>query len=215
MSKAERIDRIRNELYSEDELLRKLPEIDAIHDEELREKTINLFMRGCPDYFWERPSSSTGKYHSPDERGLYGNWLHVKRVFATYCDISESWVELGIITPYQKQEGKVAALYHDVMKYGWPSDQNEHTVNDHDLIAADMARHVGGFNEPICAMLEQHMGPWGEGPIPDTKNALLLHTADKIASREKNDIGVYFPAEELLEEWPDIKVIDYEEGEEI
>jgi len=207
------VDRVRNSLYSKEELLRRLPEIDAIYNEELRETVIRTFMDGCPDYFWERPSSSSGKYHSPDERGKHGNWLHTKRVFAEYCNISESWVELSAITPMQKEEGKAAALVHDMMKYGWPSEQNDHTVNNHDRIAADVALHIGNMPNSVVRVIAAHMGPWGEGPNPETSAELLLHTADKSASRRDNDIGVYFPADELLDKWPDIIVEDVEDGE--
>jgi len=215
MSKGERVDRIRNTLRSEEELLRRLPEIDAIYDEDLREGVIRTFLDGCPDYFWERPSSSSGKYHSLDEIGKHGNWLHTKRVFAEYANISESWVELGEITPMQKEEGKAAALIHDMMKYGWPSEGNDHTVNNHDLIAADVAANIGGMPDSVVRLLATHMGPWAKGPNPETPAELLFHTADKSASRRENDVGVYFPAEELLEEWPDITVVEVEDGESI
>jgi len=88
MTKGERVDRVRNSLHSEEELLRRLPEINAIYDEDTRDSVIRTFLKGCPDYFWERPSSSSGKYHSVDERGKYGNWIHTKRVFAEYSNIS-------------------------------------------------------------------------------------------------------------------------------
>lgn len=207
------MDRIKNSLHSEEELLRRLSEIDAIYDEDLREDVIRTFMRGCPDYFWERPSSSSGKYHSVDERGKHGNWIHTKRVFAEYCSISESWVEMGIITPYQKEEGKAAALVHDMMKYGWPSEQNDHTVNNHDEIAAEVALHLGEMDDDVVRLIATHMGPWAAGPEPEKPQELLLHTADKSAAREKNDIGVYYPAEELLDEWPDLTTDEVEDGE--
>jgi len=215
MTKGERVNCIRNELQSEEELLRRLPEIDAIYDEKIRDSVIRTYLKGCPDYFWKRPSSSTGKYHSVDERGKYGNVIHTKRAFAEYCNIAESWVELGIIKPIQKEEGKAAALIHDMMKYGWPSEQNDHTVNNHDLIAADVAENIGKVNPEIVRLIKAHMGPWGEGPNPNSKNQLLLHTADKSAARKENDVGIYFPTDEMLEEWPDLTIAEVEEGEAI
>jgi len=213
MSKGERVDRIHNSLWDEDELVRRLPEINLIYNERLRDGVIRTFMKGCPDSFWERPSSSSGKYHSRDEIGIYGNWIHTKRVFAEYCNISESWVELHRIDPIDKERGKAAALIHDMMKYGWPSEQNDHTVNRHDLVAADVARNIGEMPEPVVGLIEAHMGPWGEGPNPRNAGELLLHTADKSAARRHNDIGIYGPAEELLEEWPDLVVEELEEGD--
>jgi len=206
MEKAERVDRVRNSLGSEEELLRRLPEIDEIYVDDVRDSVVRTYMDGCPDYFWERASSSSGKYHSVDERGKYGNWIHTKRVFAEYCNISESWVKLEIITPEQKEEGKAATLIHDMMKYGWPSDQNNHTVRDHDLVAASVALHIGDAREDVVKQIATHMGPWGEGPNPETSQQILLHTADKSAAREKNDVGVYFPADELVDEWPNLTV---------
>lgn len=215
MEKGKRVDRIRNSLDSEEELLRRLPEIDAIYVDELRDDAIRTFMKGCPDYFWEEPSSSSGKYHSVDERGKHGNWIHTKRVFAEYCNIAESWVELGAITPRQKEEGKVAALIHDMMKYDWPSENDGHTIRDHDKVAADVAMNIGDVEDSVVRMVASHMGPWGKGPNPQSKNELLLHTADKSAARKDNDIGIYFPAEELLEEWPDLTIAEVEDGESV
>lgn len=206
MTKGKRIDVVRNSLWTEEELLRRLPEINQIEDEGLKAGVIRTFLYGCPDYFWERPSSSSGKYHSIDERGEYGNWLHTKRVFAEFCNLAESWVKLGVITEQQVEEGKAAALIHDMMKYGWPSEQNEHTIQNHDLVAAEVARDIGGLPEEVCEIIERHMGPWGKGPDPEDGIALLLHTADKSAARASNDIGVLDPADEIREEWPEVTV---------
>lgn len=210
MQKAKRVDRIKNTLWTEDELLRRLPEIDYIEDSELRDGVIRTFLKACPDDFWILPSSSSGKYHSVDERGKYGNWIHTKRVFAEYCNLAESWCELGIISPREMEEGKAAALLHDMMKYGWPSEQREHTTDHHDEIVAAVAWHIGELPEGIVEVLATHMGPWGQGPNPESNTQLLLHTADKSAARASNDIGIYEPSEEILEEWPDITV---DEGE--
>lgn len=215
MEKAERVTCIRNSLWSEEELLRRLPEIDAIYDEDIRQSVINTFMDGCPDYFWERPTSSSGKYHSPDERGKHGNWIHTKRVFAKYVDISESYWEAGEISTEQRESGKAAALIHDMMKYGWPSENNEHTVNNHDIIAANVAKDIGDCSPEVCDLIRGHMGPWGEGPLPKNDRQWLFHFADKAAaSTDEDDLAVYFPSEEILDEVPDINVIELDEENE-
>jgi hypothetical protein len=207
------VDRIVNSL-TEDELLRRLPEIDAIYDEELRNCVIRTFLDGCPDYFWERPTSSTGKYHSPDERGKHGNWLHTKRVFAAYCNLSESYLKAHKITERQREAGKAAALLHDMMKYGWPSDNNEHTVNNHDVIAAEVARHIGDCPNEVYLLIHGHMGSWGEGMMPENDRQWLLQLADKSAAGvDEDDLAIYYPAEELLDEWPNLQVIDHDSDE--
>lgn len=215
MNKAERVNRIKNSLWSEEELVRRLPEVDAIYDDEIRSAVVQTFINGCPNYFWERPGSSTGKYHSPDERGRHGNWIHTKRVFAQYCNLSESYLEGHEITERQREAGKAAALIHDMMKYGYPSEGREHTTQEHDLIARDVAKHLGGVPEEVQELVEAHMGPWGEGPLPSNDRQWLLHYADKSAAGIKeDDLGVYYPAEELLDECPDLNVIEVEEGDE-
>ena len=43
----------------------------------------------------------------------------------------------------------------------------------------------------------------------------LFHTADKSAARESNDIGIYYPADEIVDEWPEITIVEVDEGEAI
>lgn len=213
--KAKRINRVKNSL-DEEELIRRLPEIDAIYDDEIRSATIRTFVDGAPPYFWERPTSSSGKYHSPDERGAHGNWIHTKRVFARYCNLSESYVEAGMMTEWEREAGKAAALIHDMMKYGWPSEGNDHTVDNHDVIAASVARHIGDCPTEVYLLIHGHMGPWGEGMTPENERQWLFHLADKSASGiDEDDLAVYYPSEEIVEEVPDINVIEHEDGESI
>jgi len=207
--KAERITSIRNSLDSVEELERRLPEVTLIEDDEIREKTIQCFIKACPDAFWERPTTSTGKYHPEDERGVYGNWLHTKRVFIQYANLSETDVEMGTLTEWERDCGKSAALLHDMMKYGWPSNNNEHTVSEHDIIAAEVARELGGLPDEVYNMIHAHMGPWGSGKEPETHNEILLHRADKAVSPDWSTIGVYEPSDELIEE---LNVVGYDDN---
>lgn len=199
MDKAKRIDGVKNSLDSEEELLRRLPEIDAIYDPEVRDATIDYFIRAVPDYFWERAASSTGKYHPPDESGEYGTWLHTKRVFYEYANLSESMLELHLITEEERACGKAAALIHDTFNYGWPSDNRDKTTSEHDVIAAAVANYVAGLPRETVHLVHKHMGPWGEGDLPQTWNEMCLHLADKSAAATNHTQGVYYPAEELKE----------------
>ena len=209
MTKAQRVNRVKNTLYSEDELLRRLGEIELIDDNDIRDATIRTFMDGCPDYFWTAPTSSTGKYHSDDECGEYGNLLHTKRVFAEYCNISDSYVEAELITEQAQECGKAAALIHDMMKYGWPSQRSEHTVSNHDLIGEDVAIHIGECPRLVGDLVAAHNGPWADGPTPSSPHEWLFHTADKSASGIHEDSrAVYCASDELLEEWPEVHIIE-------
>jgi len=205
--KAKRINRIDNSLSNE-ELFRLLPEINLINDETIRQHTIQTFLYGCPDYFWTRPTSSTGNHHSPDESGEFGNLIHTKRVFVEYDNIVESYVEADVLTEWQADCGRAAALVHDMLKYGWPSEQNSHTTTDHDCIAGAVARHIGGLPDECARLIEAHNGPWYDGPTSDTQHEWLFHSADKSASGVPEDIrAVYYLPDEVRKMWPEVPVI--------
>jgi hypothetical protein len=212
VEKANRIASVRGPVNSEEEVRRRFPEVDAIYHDELREKTIEYFMRATPAYFWEKPSSSSGKYHPPDERGKHGLWIHSKRVFATYAHISESLTEMQLIDEYERNCGKVAALIHDTYQGGWPS-QNDTFASDHDVIAAAVANYMIGMPDEVVHIIHSHMGPWSAGKEPETKNELLFHMSDMSSAASNHTPGVYFPAEELTSEWPDLQTIEVEEDE--
>lgn len=182
MTKAQRIDRVKNTL-DEETLVDRLPEVELIIDDEIREGTKLAFLDGCPDYFWERPSSSTGKYHLEDERGKMGNWLHTKRVFTTYLVVSRTFLELGQISDWERECGKSAALLHDMLKFGWPSDRESHTVNDHDIIGSDVAAYIGKLPDEVCRLVDRHNGPWAEGGTPRSANELAFHLSDYVAAK--------------------------------
>jgi hypothetical protein len=212
-AKAKRITEVKNSLDSVEEVRRRLPEVDAIYDDEIRESVIDYFLHCCPDYFWERPASATGKYHPPDESGDHGTWLHTKRVFATYSNLSESYAEMQIITEHDRNCGKAAALIHDTFNYGWPSDNRDMTTSKHDVIASSVAAYVGDLPEETVHLVHSHMGPWGEGKTPVDEHERLFHLSDMSAADSNHQPAVYYPAEELEKEFADLKVIEVEDGE--
>lgn len=215
MGKAARIHRVKNTL-TEEELLQRLPEITTILDEELQQKTTETFLKGCPDHFWERPSSSTGKYHAEDERGEFGNWIHTKRVFVTYLVVSRTYLAQHLITDYEREAGKSAALLHDMLKYGWPSERREHTSNRHDVIGSNVARDIGGLPEQVWGPIHAHNGAWGEGITPSSDNEQILHMADYVASKPVlGNPKMWNPTEEMSKMYPDIETISDDELEDL
>jgi len=211
--KAKRISGVHNTLYDEDEVRRRLPEVDAIYNDEIRNLTIEYFLSACPDYFWERPASATGKYHPPDERYEHGTWLHTKRVFATYASMSESYVEMRKITEYERNCGKAAALIHDTFNYGWPSDSRDMTTSKHDVIAAAVANFVIGMPEEIIHLVHSHMGSWGSGKTPETNHERLFHMSDMSAAQSNHTPDVYYPSEELINQFENLDKIPVSEEE--
>jgi hypothetical protein len=207
MNKAERIDRVQNTL-TEEELRRRLPEVSLLMDQDVEKATVRSFLKGCPDYFWELASSSTGKYHAVDERGLHGNWIHTKRVFVAYLALSRTYLEQGLITELEREAGKSAALIHDMLKYGWPSQNREHTASDHDIIGSDVSRYIGGASEATWSPIHAHNGAWADGKNPETDFEQILHLADYTASKPVlGNPKIWNPADEILDEFPDIETL--------
>lgn len=214
MDKSCRINEVRGPVDTEAEVRRRLPEVDAIYDDELRELTIEYFMKATPAYFWDRPASLSGNYHPPDESEERGLWLHTKRVFAAYVNLSESFAEMRAIMPEDRNYGKVAALLHDTYQGGWQSEPGEY-AEDHDVICSRVAKNIVGMPDGISQLVSAHMGPWGSGKTPETNNEILLHMADLCAADQSHTPAVYYPAEELQEQFPDLREIIVEEDERI
>lgn len=186
-----------NDLDKE-ELLRRMPEIERIENDFYKSYTINAFLEGCPECFWELPTSSSGKYHPKDEIYEHGNWLHVKRMYATYENMSRSLVECGLISDEEREAGKCAALIHDMFKYGYPEAEGEHTVDYHDVLGAAYVRQFTELPEEVAKLIETHNGAWHCGPTPRNVHEWIHHMADMAAAQRGTNTAIYEPTEELL-----------------
>lgn len=191
---------------TQEELLRRMPEIDEMDNGFYRSFTIDAFLNGCPEYFWELPTSSTGKYHPKDEGGKHGNWIHTKRVFSTYQDSADSLINAGVIDENDKQAGMAAALIHDMFKYGYPEQEGKHTIKYHDVLGAAYIRQFSNLPDKVARLVNIHNGAWHVGPTPETQHEWLFHQCDMIAARRKNNMAMNGPVAEELNEVSDMIV---------
>jgi hypothetical protein len=191
-----------NDLDKE-ELLYRLPEIDKMSGF-YRSFTMDAFLTGCPEYFWELPTSSTGKYHPKDESGEHGNLIHTKRVFSTYEDSSRSLVQAGVIDENDQEAGMAAALLHDMLKYGYPEQEGEHTIKYHDVLGAAYIRQYTNLPEKVARLVNIHNGAWHVGPTPETQHEWLFHQCDMISARRNNNMAINGPVPEELTEASDM-----------
>lgn len=145
------------------------------------------------DYFWIVPASSTGKYHPAcdlGEGGLARHCIMVSRVAADLCykdNLSQHVTDLA----------RFAGLFHDVKKCGDAAANNNSTVWEHPLLAADFLKNIlleyNVRDDDITLIVNavaSHMGRWTESEYSDVKLPApvsgfdnLVHTADFIASR--------------------------------
>jgi hypothetical protein len=170
----------------------------------------------CPEYFWDCPASSTGKYHPKSHSKKHGLWLHTKKSFTVYEDLSDSWLEQGLVSQYEVNCGRAAILLHDLLKYGEPGDSEDwqrptHTVSNHDRLASNLLKREMGLPDEAVACVDSHNGPWCRGKSPEDALEMLHHVADMVASRRRIDgIAVYKPCKELRNQFTDLRECDLE-----
>lgn len=180
-------------------MLRRLPEINKIEDDKLREQVINIFLQHCPDYFWTIAASSSGKYHPPDTRGRHGLWLHTKRSFQALEDLARTEVELGHIEEEDLDYGRAGILLHDLFKQGLPPRDEYETQDDHDRVASRYLGRKADLPDAVLGCIDSHNGAWYEGKEPENELEKLHHRADYISSRKAAWFDVLDPCEELQE----------------
>lgn len=186
----------------EEEIERRLPEINLIDDEELRDETLDALQRGVPEYFWEVPATSSGKYHNPYARRRHGLWIHVKMVATAFERKAESYVKRGVLTEHEADCVRAAILLHDMLKYGHEYEDGDGTAKNHDLLAGQWLRRNTDLPAEVVKGVEQHNGDWYAGPAPDGPVGEAVHQSDMIASTENITCGVWKPADEIAEKYP-------------
>lgn len=185
--------------FDEAEAVVRLPELDDIGDDELREQAISA-VQSMPDYFWTAAASS--KYHPPEHRVRHGLWLHTKRVVTAFERTADSMVKQGHLSKYDVDMGRVACLLHDMFKYGEPPTPVQSTVRDHDVIAARWVREATDLPDAVGGAVEAHNGPWYHGKNPSTHLEQMVHVADMTASDPNVHIAVKDMHPILEEQFP-------------
>lgn len=191
----------------EEEVRRRLPEVNLIEDGDLREDVVDAIRRGFPDYFWDVPATSSGKYHHPYARDKHGLWIHVKMAFTAFERKRESYVKRDVLTEFEADCVRSALLLHDMLKYGLQHEEGDPTADNHDLLAGQWLRRNADLPDSVIRGVECHNGPWYEGPTPEygaEPVADIVHMCDMDASTANITCGLYEPAEEIVSKYPDI-----------
>ena len=178
---------------------------DTIENDDIREFAMTV-AECIPDYFYQVPASSTGKYHptyAVTTHGLYKHTLALVKFINWFFEIeslSEKW------TSRERDLVRVAGMMHDSFKSGSQAEyeKNKYTKHEHPIIAANVIRKYKGCGiisdneiETIAVAIEAHMGAWCTSsrsniilPKPKNKYQKLVHLADYLASRK--DIEIKF-----------------------
>ena len=151
-----------------------------------------------PDYFFEVPASSTGKYHPKFSLGDGGLLRHTKTAVRIAYELLNNPCIGDKYKDNEKDLMLIALTMHDSVKSGIPKEQ--YTRFDHPLLASklikDNKEKLKNMKDSdiklICRVIESHMGPWNTHPytkeevlpVPKDKYENFVHMCDYLASRK-------------------------------
>lgn len=157
----------------------------------------SLFIE-LPDYFFEEPASSTGKYHPSYTNGKGGLVRHTKAAMRIAIELLRLEMYQSI-APYQDYI-LIALMLHDGWKHGLLKEDgsyNPYTKAEHPAVCAEwlMAQTDLADVETlklIADMILTHMGQWNMSyrsgavfaPKPTTMLQCFVHLCDYLASRK-------------------------------
>lgn len=160
---------------------------------------LKLLVSDLPDYFFEIPASSTGKYHPSFASSEHGLVKHTKAAVRIAYELLNNEL-LNNFTDDEKDLIIMALVLHDGLKSG--KIKERYTKVDHPLLSASFIKeHKGKLSltndeiDLICNMISSHMGIYNKDfngnevlPIPKTKYERFVHMCDYLASKKFLDI---------------------------
>ena len=170
-------------------------EIDYIKNQTLKADLCYL-IDGLPDYFFEVPASSTGKYHPKYALGEGGLLRHTKAAVRIAYELLSDPLIGNKYTEEEKELMLMALVLHDGLKSG--REKSQDTKVEHPLLAAkyikenehNLGMSVENMNF-ICDVISSHMGAWNKDfdgnevlPTPKNKYQNFVHMCDYLASRK-------------------------------
>ena len=170
-------------------------ELEYIKSEKIKnacQKMIELL----PDYFFEVPASSTGKYHPEYALGEGGLLRHTKAAVRIAYELLNDPCIGAKYTQDEKDLMIMALILHDGLKSGL--NHEKYTRFDHPILIADYImdneEELGLEVEEIeflCDAVKTHMGSWTTDydgvevlEKPKTKYQNFVHMCDYLASRK-------------------------------
>ena len=170
-------------------------ELGYINSNKVRNACLEM-IKLLPDYFFEIPASSTGKYHPEYALGDGGLLRHSKAAVRIGYELLQDPSIGDKYTSEEKDMMLKALLLHEGLKSGTPKEK--YTRFDHPLLICDLImdnEEVLGLEveeiEFICDAIKTHMGNWttdynGEEVLekPKTKYQNFVHMCDFLASKK-------------------------------
>ena len=170
-------------------------ELGYISSDKVRNACLEM-IKLLPDYFFEIPASSTGKYHPEYALGDGGLLRHSKAAVRIGYELLQDPSIGDKYTSDEKDMMLMALLLHDGLKSGMPKEK--YTRFDHPLLICDLimdSEEALGLEveeiEFICDCIKTHMGNWTTDyngvevlEKPKTKYQNFVHMCDYLASKK-------------------------------
>ena len=170
-------------------------ELGYIKSERIR-KNATTMIELLPDYFFEVPAASTGKYHPKYAQGEGGLLRHTKAAVRFAKEILDNPSFGNDFTNDEKDIMIMALILHDGLKLG--KTHERYTRFDHPIV---MANYIEENKDKLDFSVEElnllksviktHMGPWTKDYFgaevlkkPETKYEKFVHLCDYLASRK-------------------------------
>ncbi len=180
-------------------------ELNYINNEDIKKDIIKI-LEMLPDYFYEIPASSSGKYHPDYALGNGGLVRHTKAAVRIAQELLKNNTIGDTFKDREKDLIIFSLLLHDGLKGGLTKE--EHTVFDHPLIMVDFIRKNSTLKSEdidlVTSMIGSHMGEWNTNkyskavlPLPTTKYQKFVHMCDYLASRKF--IEIKFDSNEIID----------------
>ena len=173
-------------------------ELKYIKDTRIR-NSLKTMINKLPDYFFEVPASSTGKYHPEFSLNKGGLLRHTKAAVRIAIELFND-SSLNNFTSNEKDLIIFAITLHDGLKSGLK--KSEYTLFEHPILMSNYIMENKNDLELtedeldlVCRCIKTHMGPWttnykGEEVLepPKDKYQRFVHMCDYLASRKFLDI---------------------------
>lgn len=159
-------------------------------------KSTEVLIGLLPDYFFEVPASSTGKYHPSFALGDGGLVRHTKVAVRIAKTLFDNECVSGAYSNNEKDLMMIALILHDGIKYGEIKDR--YAKFEHALLAADFVKKNKDkteFNDKeiefLYNVISAHMGAFTTSnysnivlPRPESRFQRFVHMCDDLSSKK-------------------------------
>lgn len=178
------------------------PYLNKFETEEMRlycEDMIALM----PDYIFEIPSSTSGRFHNKTQCETHGQIYHII-MFAEIMNyrLALKGNQEKFKSPVQRDAMRCTPMLHDALKCGL--NGSTFSVHEHPMLAGQWVRETkvehdidDKTKEAIARMVERHSGEWTSSKkskvvLPEPENAmeLFVHECDYLSSRSNIDMPI-------------------------